>query len=366
MAEATESTPETSGPEPLGPDTDVAAEIAREQQRAQHNRRLARGQGAPGTATMLLPRLLRFGAAGADSIAAGRRSSGTAASIGNLLLKLGLPTLVILAFLAIWQWLPLALGIPTYELPNLSDTMQGLRNDWGDIGIALLVTTQDALAGFIIGNALAIIGATIFAYSLNMERAFYPLAILVQTIPIIVYVPLLVILFDRVPWFDQNSNAAAVVGVTVLISFFPTLVNMNAGFKAIDPRIYELMRLLNASRTQIFLKLRFPSSLPFLFSSLKITSTLAFVGAIVGEWMAGSGVNPIGQALDALGYHTFLGFTTNPAQASGVGYQLSIFLFRLDKPGIFASVLVISLLSMFFFALVAVLERVLVPWHKPQ
>jgi len=93
----------------------------------------------------------------------------------------------------------------------------------------------------------------------------------------------------------------AVVGVTVLISFFPTLVNMNVGFKTIDPRIYELMRLLNASRTQIFLKVRFPSAIPFLFSSLKITATLAFVGAIVGEWMAGSGINPIGQALDGFG-----------------------------------------------------------------
>jgi NitT/TauT family transport system permease protein len=281
-------------------------------------------------------------------------------------LLIALPLLVVAGFLAAWQWLPPALGIPTYELPNLSTTFQGLQNDWGDIGIALLVTLQDALAGFIIGNLLAIIGATVFAYSLNMERAFYPIAILVQTIPIIVYVPLLIIVFDRVPGLSANSNASAVVAVTVLISFFPTLVNMNAGFKAIDPRIYELMRLLNASRTQIFLKVRFPSAIPFLFSSLKITSTLAFVGAIVGEWMAGSGINPIGQALDNFGVHNLLGFITNPAQAAGVGYQLSIYQFRIDKPGIFALVVTVSILAIIFFALMAVLERVLVPWRKPQ
>src|SRR5947209_15473277 len=83
-----------------------------------------------------------------------------------------LPAIVVAVFLAIWQWLPPALNIPTYELPNLSTTLQGLQNNWADLGNALLVTTQDALAGFLIGNALAILGATIFAYSSNMERAF--------------------------------------------------------------------------------------------------------------------------------------------------------------------------------------------------
>jgi NitT/TauT family transport system permease protein len=277
-----------------------------------------------------------------------------------------LPALVVAVFLAIWQWLPPALSIPTYELPNLSTTLQGLQNNWPDLGNALLVTTQDALAGFIIGNALAILGATVFAYSSNMERAFYPLAILVQTIPIVVYVPLLIILFDQVPLLSDNAQALAVVGVTILISFFPTLVNMTVGFKAIDPRVYELMRLLNASRTQIFIKLRFPSAIPFLFSSLKITSTLAFVGAIVGEWMANSGINPIGGLLDGFGVHTLLGFPTNPAQATGVGGQLNLFYFRLDKPGLFAAVLTVSILSILFFGLMVLLERILVPWRSSQ
>jgi NitT/TauT family transport system permease protein len=277
-----------------------------------------------------------------------------------------LPALVIAVFLAIWQWVPPALNIPTYELPNLSTTLQGLQNDWADLGNALLVTTQDALAGFLIGNALAILGATIFAYSSNMERAFYPIAILVQTIPIVVYVPLLIILLDQVPALSNNAQALAVVGVTVLISFFPTLVNMTVGFKSIDPRVYELMRLLNASRTQIFIKLRFPSAIPFLFSSLKITSTLAFVGAIVGEWMANAGINPIGSILDGFGLHTVLGFPTNPTQATGVGGQLNLFYFRLDKPGLFAAVLTVSILSILFFGLIVLLQRLLVPWEQSQ
>lgn len=285
-------------------------------------------------------------------------------SLMDVAARYGLPTLVIVLFFVIWQVVPTALKIPTYELPNLSATLQGLHDDWGDIGISLLVTLQDALLGFVLGNFLAILGATIFAYSTNMERAFYPLAILIQTVPIIVYVPLLRILFDRVPGLNANSDASAVVGVTILISFFPTLVNMSVGFKSIDPRIYELMRLLNASRTQIFMKLRFPSAVPFLFSSLKITSTLAFVGAIVGEWMAGAGINPVGQLLDRAGVHTLTGFPTNPAQAAGIGYQLNIFYFKLDKPGVFSSVLAVSILSILFFGLMVLLERVFVPWRN--
>lgn len=277
-----------------------------------------------------------------------------------------LPTLVVLAFLGIWQFVPLWLGIPTYELPNLSQTISGLQADWPDIGTGLLITLQDALVGFLIGNALAVLGATIFAYSVNMERAFYPVAILVQTVPIIVYVPLLRILFFKTAVLSAAPDAAAVVAVTVLIAFFPTLVNMTVGFKSVDPRVLELMRLLNASRTQIFLKVRFPSAMPFLFSSLKITSTLAFVGAIVGEWMAASGFNPVGQALQAAGVNSILGFETNPANGAGIGYLLSIFQFKLDKPGIFASVLAVSILCMLFFGLMVLLERVIVPWRQTQ
>ncbi|GAC1514130.1 MAG: ABC transporter permease [Chloroflexota bacterium] len=287
-------------------------------------------------------------------------------SIRRAMESYALPGLVILAFLAMWQFLPPALNIPAYELPNLSRTMTGMQQNWSQIGTALMITLQDALLGFLIGNGLAILGATIFAYSPLMERAFYPLAILVQTIPIIVYAPLFVIVFYKTPVMNGAPEAAAVVGVAVLITFFPTLVNMTVGFKAIDPRILELMRLLNASKTQIFVKLRFPSAMPFLFSSLKITSTLSFVGAIVGEYMAGGGANPLGHALSASGVPTLLGFDTNPTNGAGVGYQLQTFIFRLDKPGMFADVLAISLMSIVFFAATVIAEQIFVPWRKPE
>lgn len=275
-----------------------------------------------------------------------------------------LPLLVFVVFLVLWQYLPRWMGFRTYEVPNLGDTITGLQTDWAQIGTALLVTLQDSVLGFVIGNGLAILGATLFSYSRIAERAFYPIAIVVQTVPILVYAPIFVILFFRFPPLSANSQSAAVVGVAVLITFFPTLVNMTVGFKSVDPSVYEFMRLLNASRTQIFLKLRWPSALPFLFSSLKITSTLAFVGSIVGEYMVGGGFNPVGNALGGMGLTSLLGFPTNPANAQGVGYQLQVFYSQLDKPGIFADVVAVSLLSIAFFGLMVLLENALVPWRN--
>jgi ABC-type nitrate/sulfonate/bicarbonate transport system permease component len=82
--------------------------------------------------------------------------------------------------------------------------------------------------------------------------------------------------------------------------------------------------------------------------------------------MAASGFNPVGQALQAVGVSSILGFQTNPANAAGIGYLLSIFQFKLDKPGIFASVLAVSILSMLFFGLMVLLERLLVPWRQTE
>ena len=275
-----------------------------------------------------------------------------------------LPALVILVFLAAWQFVPKMLGFSSLELPTLTDTMADLRDYWSDIGSSLLVTVQDAIAGFLIGNLLAILGASAFVWFRNLERAFYPIAIIIQTIPIIVYAPIFVLIFYKVSFLRDHPEAPSVVLVAVLITFFPTLVNMTVGLKSVDPRVYELLRLLNASKWQIFLKLRFPSAIPFLFSSLKITSTLAFVGAIVGEFTVNGGFNPIGQLLDGLGLHEMLGFPTNPSGSRGIGALYWNLYSQLETPAIFASVFAVSVLSVLFFGLMVLLERWVVPWRN--
>lgn len=280
--------------------------------------------------------------------------------------RYGLPTAVIAVFLFLWQVVPPAVGLRSVEVPNLSATLTDLHDYWSEIGSALLITIQDALLGFLIGNSLAILGATAFVWFRSLERAFYPVAILVQTIPIVVYGPLFVLVFDKTPVLRDHPEAPSVILVAVLITFFPTLVNMTVGLKSVDPRVYELMRLLNASKAQIFLKLRFPSAMPFLFSSLKITSTLAFVGAIVGEFTVNGGFNPLGQWLDAVGLHNALGFATNPNGSQGIGALYWTLYSQLETPAIFASVFAVSILSVLFFGLMVLLERILIPWRKEQ
>ena len=290
-----------------------------------------------------------------------RRRAGAAA---DAVLRYALPVIVVLAFLAAWQFLPRLLGFRSIEVPNFTDTMGDLRDYWSEIGSALLITLQDAVAGFLIGNLLAILGATAFVWFRTLERAFYPIAIIVQTIPIIVYGPIFVLVFYKTPIFRDHPEAPSVILVAVLITFFPTLVNMTVGLKSIDPRVYELMRLLNASKAQIFLKLRFPSAIPFLFSSLKITSTLSFVGAIVGEFTVTGGFNPLGQFLDGIGVHEMLGFATNPSGSQGIGALYLTLYSQLETPAIFASVFAVSVLSVLFFGLMVLLERWLVPWNR--
>jgi NitT/TauT family transport system permease protein len=217
--------------------------------------------------------------------------------------------------------------VPPIIFPSLEDTINALITSEPLLLQNLGVTLNEAIRGFILGNLIAIAVATVFVHSRNAERTLFPVAILIQTIPIVIYVPFLQIFFGT----GQESK----VIVSILISFFPTLVNMTKGFRAVDPNIRDLMRLLNASSVQVYWKLRWPSSLPYLFASLKITSTLCVIGAIVGEFFGSQ---------------------------AGIGYLLQQFVFQEDKADLMASVLLASAASMVFFLVMVLAERYLIPW----
>jgi NitT/TauT family transport system permease protein len=261
--------------------------------------------------------------------------------------------IVVAVLLGIWNWLPVWLGMSQFELPTLSEDLAALGQSWGTIGTGLEVTVADALVGFTLGNILAIVGAVIFSQSKYIEWAFYPVAILVQTIPIIVIAPVMVIVLASVEqtfpggpavWDPGNSlpiigvGTKPILAVTMLITFFPTLVNMTVGLRAVDPNLFALMRLINASRWTVLWRLRLPSSMPYLFSSFKITSTLCFVGAVVGEWMLPSG--------------------------NGIGALFSVYSADVQHSAMWACVIVVSLASLVFFTLVVIAEKLLVPWRQ--
>jgi NitT/TauT family transport system permease protein len=194
--------------------------------------------------------------------------------------------------------------------------------------INLLPTAIEAISGFLLGNIAAIVIATVFVHKKSMEEAFFPVVVLVNTIPVVAKAPILVLLL--------GNGMEPKIAIAALICFFPTLVNMVRGLEAVNPQAMELMRVLSASKTEIFFKLRLRNSLPYLFSALKIAASTAVIGAIVGEW---------------------IGSTT------GIGALIIQSTYNFDSAMLYATVLVGSAFSVLFFVTIATIERFVVRWQ---
>jgi len=142
-----------------------------------------------------------------------------------------------------------------------------------------LYTWREAFIGFVVGGVLGIAIATAFVHFSLAERAFLPYVVASQTIPIVALAPMIV--------FFVGHNITAVVIIATYLSFFPVTIAMLRGLRSPDPRALELMRSYAATRRAILFKVRFPASVPYLFTALKITATASVVGAIVGEGPGG-------------------------------------------------------------------------------
>ena len=195
----------------------------------------------------------------------------------------------------------------------------------------LAPTAIEAVAGFVIGNAAAIVIATAFVYQRTAEEAFFPIAVMVHTIPVMAYAPILVLLL--------GNGLSAKVAIAALICFFPTLVNMTRGLRAVSQQQMELMRILSASPSEIFFKLRLKCSLPYLFAALKIAAATSVIGAIVGEW---------------------IGATT------GIGALIIQATYNFDSPLLYATIVVGSAFSAAFFGLVSWLESHFLKWNVAE
>lgn len=187
------------------------------------------------------------------------------------------PIATALCILLGWQLIVAGFGIPTYIAPSPIQVAQVFIERYDVLWINFLPTLFEAAAGFVVGNTIAVVLAVWFVHSRFAERAFYPIAVFINTIPIIAIAPILVLMLG-------NGYAPKIV-IAALICFFPTLVNMVRGLKAVSPQMLELLRILSASDREILFKIRLQSSLPFLFAALKIASTTCVIGAIVGEWI---------------------------------------------------------------------------------
>ena len=227
-----------------------------------------------------------------------------------------------------WQAIVTIGQIPEYLLPAPTAILATFDRF---LLVQFGVTFIEALAGFLIACGLAFAIATLFVRFQALEDGLFPIAIAIKTTPIVAIAPLLVIWLGT-GWWSKIVAA-------VLICFFPVLVNTVKGLKAADLEYRELFETLGASRGQEFRKLRIPYCLPYLFSALKISSSLAVIGAIVGE---------------------FVGAT------QGLGYLIIISSAHLETATLFSAIIAAAFAGIAMFYVISFVERRLIFWSSGE
>jgi NitT/TauT family transport system permease protein len=203
-----------------------------------------------------------------------------------------------------------------------------LFGKFGMLMTNLLPTAVEAILGFLIGNLAAIALATAFVYRDTLEEAFFPIAVMVNTIPVVAKAPILVLLL--------GNGMEPKIAIAAIICFFPTLVNMTRGLRDVSPQQMELMHVLSASPREIFFKVRLKNSLPYLFSALKIAASTAVIGAIVAEWIGAT---------------------------KGIGALIIQATYNFDSPLLYATIVVGSVFSATFFGVISWVEGRFLTWN---
>jgi NitT/TauT family transport system permease protein len=245
-------------------------------------------------------------------------------------LRIVLPALVgLAAVFAAWEaWVRLD-DVKVYIVPAPSVVVERLAEDPWFFAREGLRTLEGALLGFGLGALVAIALATMMSQSRLLERSIFPLAILVKVTPMVAIAPLLTI------WFGFGLMPK--VFIAALIVFFPIMVNALIGFRSVNPNALALLESLAASRSEIFLRLRLPSSLPYLFAAFRVAIPLSVIGAVVAEWFSGD---------------------------RGLGSVIYIANNNLDMPTAFAGVFTLAIIGVVLFALTTAIERRVLFWHE--
>lgn len=239
------------------------------------------------------------------------------------------PIIVILLFLIIWQVSIKIWKIDEWLLPGPISIFKEGINSFDTLLPHIGSTIQLTIYGFIVGTVLGLIIAFLLHLIPGFKEAVYPLLILSQNVPIIVLAPLLII------WFGFGILPKLII--ISLVCFFPITVSALDGFRQTPQELINYMKMTGATKSQLFWKIEFPFSLPSIFSGLKISATYSVMGAVISEWLgAKSGI--------------------------GVFMTLASSSFRTDR--VFVSIFIIMFLSMFFFALIVLVERLTVKWKS--
>jgi NitT/TauT family transport system permease protein len=253
---------------------------------------------------------------------------------GERLLRVAVPALVGLALLALWEAAVRWQAVPPYILPGPLLIGETLLHDgpslMGSLAVTLRITLAALAAAALVGGTLALL----FARSKLLELSFFPYAVILQVTPIVAIAPLIII------WI-QNTFAALLVCAWI-VAFFPIVSNTTLGLNSADRNLRDLFRLYGASPWQTMALLRLPTALPYFLAGLRISGGLALIGAVVAEFVAGTG-----------GAETGLAFRILEA-----GYRLQI-------PRLFAALFLLSAAGIAIYAALSLLSWLLLRrWHE--
>ncbi len=241
------------------------------------------------------------------------------------------PLLLLLLLLGAWELSVRWLDMKPFILPAPSRVLITFIDNFSMLVRHGAVTFSEILLGLLLGGLGGILLAILVFYSPVMDKALYPLIIGSQMIPVFAIAPILIVWMGYGLWPK--------VTVAALICFFPLVVNVSDGLREPAEEAVDLFRSMGATRRQIFWKLRLPASLPTLFSGLKVSATLAVVGATIGEWV---------------GSHQGLGYLMLQSNA------------RLRMSLVFAAILMLAILGLFLFGAIRIIERRVVHWRSAK
>jgi NitT/TauT family transport system permease protein len=249
--------------------------------------------------------------------------------------------MVLAAIAVAWEGGKALFSIPSYQLPHLYEIFADFfrKGAGGEPWFLIMAvnagyTALESIIGFALGSAVGLVLAVSFAHSRLLERGLLPWVVASQTVPVLAIAPMVVVWLGT-SWFSKAVIAA-------YLTFFPVTVNMARGLRAVDANALALMRALAATSRQIFLRLRFPSSLPYLFTALRISATASVIGAIVGELPVGSRFGMGVVIINAAQYYNW-----RPAN-------------------LWAAILVSSLIGIAFYRAVVFVEFRTLTWRPPR
>jgi NitT/TauT family transport system permease protein len=244
------------------------------------------------------------------------------------------PTVILIVALAAWEIAVRAYKVPVYILPGPVVIVQALVRDWATLYPSLIVTVLITLGALTAATVLGVLIAVLFAQSKWIEMSFFPYAVILQVTPIVAIAPLIII------WVKDTATALLICAW--IVAFFPIVSNTTLGLNSADHNLLNLFQLYGASRWQVFWHLRLPSAMPYFLGGLRISGGLALIGAVVAEFVAGTG-----------------------GAQSGLAYRVLESGYTMQIPRMFAALFMITCTGVLIFSVLTALSHLLLrKWHE--